>query len=80
MSFGGDKPANYCATLPVDEADAAMCLAIDHANHRDIAMVASSGNARTDLEFPANDSRVIAAGVDQKCIAQRGFRWDFDRC
>ncbi len=39
-----------------------MCLAIAHAAYRDVAMVASSGNGRTQLDFPAADPRMIAAG------------------
>jgi hypothetical protein len=69
MSFGGDKPANYCASLPVDQTDAAMCHALDHAYRRDIVMVAASGNSRSDLEFPANDSRVVGAGGFQTDLA-----------
>ncbi len=58
MSLGVQTTANYCASNPHDS----WCLAIAHANHRDAVEVASSGNARTSLDFPASDTRVVAAG------------------
>jgi subtilisin family serine protease len=39
-----------------------LCTAIRAAADRDIVLVASSGNARTSIEMPANDSKVIAVG------------------
>jgi hypothetical protein len=74
MSFGADRIANYCASIaqgspPVVLADTAMCLAIQHASYRDVAMVGASGNNRTFLQFPANDDRVIAAGGFQENLA-----------
>lgn len=38
------------------------CLSIAYAASRDVAMVASSGNRREEVNFPASDTRVIAAG------------------
>lgn len=74
MSFGGDRIPNYCASIaggfpPVYPADTTMCLAIDHAYHRDVAMVGASGNQRARVQFPANDDRVIAAGGFQSNLA-----------
>jgi subtilisin family serine protease len=70
MSFGGPATVygiapNYCQLHP----SYAMCLAITHARNRDVAMVASSGNGRTALDFPASDPRVIAAGGFQQNLA-----------
>jgi hypothetical protein len=46
-----------------------MCLTIAYAMGRDAAMVASSGNKRQDLDFPASDTRVISAGGFQSDLA-----------
>ena len=75
MSFGGDKAPDFCASLDPpepgdDPADIAMCLAIDHAYHRDVAMVGASGNHRKRLQFPASDERVIAAGGFQQNLGK----------
>lgn len=74
MSFGGDRIANYCTSMaagspPVDPSDTAMCLAIQHARYRDVAMVGAAGNDRHFLQFPANDDRVIAVGGLQQNLA-----------
>jgi subtilisin family serine protease len=45
------------------------CLAIAWAESRDVAMVASSGNERHEIDFPASDARVIAAGGFQQDLA-----------
>jgi serine protease len=59
ISLGGQKtPLDYCSTHP----DYSWCLAITHANARGVALVGASGNARTHLQFPASDPRVIAVG------------------
>ena len=70
MSFGGPATAfgilpNYCQFHPSD----AMCLAIAYAGYHDVAIVASSGNGRTALDFPASDPHVIAAGGFQQNLA-----------
>ena len=70
MSIGGPATVfgilpNYCQFHSSD----AMCLAIAHAAYHDVAMVASSGNGRTALDFPASDPRVIAAGGFQQNLA-----------
>jgi hypothetical protein len=46
-----------------------MCLTIAYAMGRDAAMVASSGNKRWDLDFPASDMRVISVGGFQSDLA-----------
>ena len=46
-----------------------MCLTIAYAVGRDAAIVASSGNKRADLDFPASDERVISAGGFQNDLA-----------
>jgi serine protease len=74
MSFGGDRIANYCASIaqgspPALMSDTAMCLSIQHARYRDVAMVGAAGNDRHFLQFPANDDRVIAVGGLQQNLA-----------
>jgi subtilisin family serine protease len=70
MSFGGSAPLNLCSQSDIpDQNDVALCDAIAHAYHRDIAMTAASGNDRTALDFPANDDRVIAVGGFQPNLA-----------
>lgn len=66
MSFG-DTAAYHdtCTTYPTYP----LCLAIAHANKRDVVMVASSGNGRAALNFPARDSRVISAGGFEQSLA-----------
>ena len=39
-----------------------LCLTITYAVSRAVAMIASSGNNREDINFPASDARVISAG------------------
>jgi serine protease len=59
MSYGSREPVyNYCQS----HSHSSICLALDHVRYRDIAMVASSGNGREKLNFPAHDTRVISAG------------------
>jgi serine protease len=60
MSFGTphSTAADFCTSSPT----AAYCLALKEATYRGVAMVASSGNDRRFLNFPASDSRVISAG------------------
>ncbi|HET8899656.1 MAG TPA: S8 family serine peptidase [Rhodanobacteraceae bacterium] len=58
MSFGGQRVADFCTSSPTD----AMCKAIAYARDRDIVLVGASGNARSNVQFPASDSRVIAVG------------------
>jgi subtilisin family serine protease len=61
MSFGKSSHAGVydCRTA---YRSFAMCLAIEYATGRDVAQVASSGNIRDELDFPASDTRVISAG------------------
>lgn len=49
---------NYCANNP----GSSVCKALGHANTRGVTIVASSGNDRLPLDFPASDSRVISTG------------------
>jgi serine protease len=70
MSFGNptaqDGPyPDFCQHNPSDP----LCLNLTHASNRDVAMVASSGNGRTQLDFPAADTRVISAGGFQQNLA-----------
>ena len=39
-----------------------ICSALAYAEERDVTLFAASGNDKSDLNFPANDSRVIAVG------------------
>jgi hypothetical protein len=70
MSFGRPTAAFgptalYCQSS-IHDPD---CLAIAHAAYRDIVMVASSGNGRTQLDFPAADPRVVSAGGFEQSLA-----------
>jgi hypothetical protein len=70
MSFGSPTAAygpypTYCQ----HNASNAMCKGIAYAAAHDVAMVASSGNGRTQLDFPAADPRVIAVGGFQQNLA-----------
>lgn len=59
MSFGfRNSPFYSCSS----HRSYPNCLAIAYAVSRDAAMIAASGNRREELNFPASDSRVIAAG------------------
>ncbi len=69
MSFGaiefGPRTMPYCTQYPTDS----LCLAMAVSHARDIAMVASAGNWRRPLQFPAMSTEyVIPAG---------GFQQDF---
>jgi hypothetical protein len=70
MSFGDPTTAdgplpNHCQIYINDP----LCLSITHAHNRDVAMTASSGNGRTQLDFPAADSRTISVGGFQQNLA-----------
>ena len=58
LSLGSPGAGDYCD----DNAGDPYCVALAHATNRDVVIVASSGNHRTNLQFPARDSRVVAAG------------------
>ena len=60
MSFGNplSTTGDYCTNSPTDP----YCLALKEATYRGVALVASSGNDRRFLNFPASDSRAISAG------------------
>lgn len=49
-----------------------LCTAFQAAHERDLILAASSGNDRTAVEWPANDTRVIAVGG----VAPGGTFWD----
>ena len=54
--------AGYCANNPNES----WCAALTTAFYRDVTIVASAGNSRTVLQFPANDIRTLdAGGFDQ---------------
>jgi hypothetical protein len=67
MSLG--SPSHLRPTFCTTQSTEAMCLASTHARNRDIAIVASSGNRRTVLDFRASDPRVISAGGFQQNLA-----------
>jgi len=59
LSFGSSPTLlDYCAANAGDP----YCLALANATYRDVVIVASSGNDRTRLRFPARDTRVVSAG------------------
>lgn len=49
--------------------------ALAFAEERDVAMFASSGNHRTNIQYPASDSRVVAVGGIQS--VSNGLNWAF---
>jgi hypothetical protein len=67
MSLGSPShlPPTFCTTQSTEP----MCIAIARARNRDVAIVASSGNRRTALDFPASDPSVISAGGFQQNLA-----------
>jgi hypothetical protein len=66
LSFGNQNVADgYCNNNFGD----AFCVALDYASGRDTIMVASSGNNRTRLQFPASDAQTIAAGGFEQSLA-----------
>ena len=70
LSFGNTSTTyanGYCATSTgiTDPA----CIAIAHAAYRDTTVVASAGNNRSSIQFPANDSRILDAGGVQQNLA-----------
>lgn len=66
LSFGSaPSTVNYCGVNPTDP----YCEALEHATYRDVVIVASSGNHRTRLQFPARDDRVVSAGGFDSNIA-----------
>lgn len=69
MSFSA--PASYICQNPT-HALRSSCLVLEIAHSRDTIVVASSGNDRTALFFPAADPRVVAVGG----VAANGTFWD----
>jgi hypothetical protein len=67
MSFGVDNHDH--STDCQSYKNLPLCLTITYAVSRDATMVASSGNVRTDLDFPASDTRVISAGGFESNLA-----------
>lgn len=61
MSFGHTSSSGLY-DCRVAYRDYPMCWVIAYATGRDIAQVASSGNDRSELDFPASDKRVISVG------------------
>ena len=63
MSFGallyiqGSTP--YCTQYPT----VPLCLSMKHSSFRDVAMVASSGNDRRPLNFPASSTEYVIAAI-----------------
>lgn len=66
MSFGTSaNGAGYCNSHPTD----AWCVNIARASYLDVTMVASAGNNRTRIAFPANDPRVVDVGGFEQSLA-----------
>ena len=66
MSFGNQPNyVNFCNVLG-NQYNQPICLALEYARDKGVALVGASGNARTRVQFPASDPRVIAVGgVDE---------------
>ncbi len=73
MSFGGAFARNYCANPAY--ANSSECMAVAYADSQGVLMVASSGNDRRELNFPASDPRVASVGGLDESL---DF-WDEDR-
>ncbi len=58
LSASLGAPGGSCG----NSAFAMICSALAHAEDRDVSMFAASGNDKSDLNFPANDPRVISVG------------------
>jgi len=54
------RPPAYCITSPNDTT--LICLALQFAYNRQVAVVAASGNNRAAIQFPANQSTTFAVG------------------
>jgi hypothetical protein len=67
LSFGVGNPSGSYNCI--GNRTKANCLTIAYAVGRDAAVVASSGNQRWDLDFPASEKRVISAGGFQPDLA-----------
>ncbi|MET0231648.1 MAG: S8 family serine peptidase [Rhodanobacteraceae bacterium] len=66
MSYGH----NYGTPLScVTNRSKPACLTLAYGVGRDVALVASSGNKRLEIDFPASDKRVISAGGFQPDLA-----------
>ena len=75
LSFGASSEyvgTTYCIAY----VNTASCLDLSYAKSRDVAPVASSGNDRIDLQFPASDPRVISAGGFQQGAGTGIVLWD----
>ncbi len=70
LSFGDDRPNLSCGGNPA--ALSAYCDAIQVATDRDVVIVAAAGNGKTNLQFPASDSRTFSVGGYQS----NGATWD----
>jgi len=66
---GGPRPPDYCSNYP----STFMCLALTLASNRGVSVIASSGNNQTAIDFPANQSSVIAVGGLEKVGASYAF-------
>lgn len=73
--FGTPLSADPCAgNLSVNNWAYGLCLALDYVSPRETVFVASSGNDRRELNFPARDRRVVAVGG----IDEQMELWDED--
>ncbi len=66
MSFGHNYGTPFSC---INNRNTAPCLTLAYAVGRDVALVASSGNKRLELDFPASDKRVISTGGFQPDLA-----------
>ncbi len=65
INFSGgieNTVANYCDTIDQSNRNYVFCEALTLLNHRNTLLVTSAGNNRQNIQFPANDSRAVAAG------------------
>lgn len=63
LSFGDERPIASRFTSCTDQAYSPMCLAIQDAKNRDVAVVAAAGNGYEErIQFPASHVDTIAVG------------------
>ena len=66
MSLGWKDSQTICTD---SSGNHPLCRAIELAKSKGIMMVASSGNSKTKLQFPASDSRVVSVGGTTSALA-----------
>lgn len=73
QSFGFQAAFDdLCASRPIE----AHCVAMAYAASKQVMLIGASGNSRAEIDFPASDSRVVAAGGIQEQFNYLDVFWD----